>query len=218
MLFLSLDFETTGLNTAKDDPIQIGFLIFDIQGTIKATYSSLIKPNKSTTELKEIVQYVTGFDIATLQYAPNQKQVFSEVVEYLKDDLIIVGHNISFDIAILKRFLPNREPKASIDTFDCARQLLHFQQSYALDALIQLDQNQQLGIFSTITGKAHDALYDATASMQLFLWWIRETSKIAKKYPLLASVFFRNTTTKIIFEKLCNTSNQISTLTLPALQ
>jgi DNA polymerase III epsilon subunit-like protein len=142
MLFLSLDFETTGLNTQKDDPIQVGLVIFDATGTIKASYSSLIKPSKSTTELKEIVQYVTGFDIAALQYAPSPKQVFAEVAEYLKEDMIMVGHNVSFDIAILKRFLPDRSPMISIDTFDCARQVLHFQQSYALDALIQLDSQQ----------------------------------------------------------------------------
>ena len=58
-MFLSLDFETTGLNTQKDDPIQIGLVIFDSSGNVHASYSSLIQPQKSQEELKEIVQYVT---------------------------------------------------------------------------------------------------------------------------------------------------------------
>jgi DNA polymerase-3 subunit epsilon len=192
-LYCSLDFETTGLNTQKDDPIQIGLLIFDETKTIHASYSSLIKPSKSLTELKEIVQYVTGFEISHLQYAPSPKEVFAQVAEYIiNKNLIFIGHNVAFDLAILQRFLPQRTPQASIDTFDCARQLLHFQQSYALDAIIHLDQQQQLGIFTTIQGKAHDALYDATASMQLFLRWYGQTKKLASKYPVLKLLLVKN--------------------------
>lgn len=186
-LYCSLDFETTGLNTQKDDPIQVGLVIFDAQGVISASYSSLIQPSKSITELKEIVQFVTGFELSHLQYAPSAKEVFTQVAEYISNkNLILIGHNISFDLAILQRFLPHRKPFATIDTFDCARQLLHFQQSYALDALIHLDQQQGLNIFHIPVGKAHDALYDATASMQLFLRWYTEVKKLAGKYPLLS--------------------------------
>ena len=199
MLFLSLDFETTGLNTTKDDPIQVGLVIFDKEANIKASYSSLIKPNKSIKELKEIVQYVTGFDIAGLQFAPPHQQVFSEIQEYLQKDMILVGHNVSFDLAILQRFIPDRSPLFIIDTFDCARQLLHFQQSYALDALIHIDQQQQLHIFHDKGGKSHDALYDATASMQLFLWWYQKVVKLIQNYPNLGQLLQKNHYTKLVF-------------------
>lgn len=200
--YISLDFETTGLNTQKDDPIQIGFVIFDATGTLHASYSSLIKPNKPIQELKEIVQYVTGFDMRSLHHAPTHTEVFAQVREYLTHDLVMVGHNVSFDLALLQRFVPNRCPKSIIDTFDCARQLLHFQQSYALDAIIHLDQQQQIGIFTTIQGKAHDALYDATASMQLFLRWHSQVKKIANKYPILSYSLSKNEITGLLFQQL----------------
>jgi DNA polymerase III subunit epsilon len=185
-LYCSLDFETTGLNTTKDDPIQVGLVIFDATGIIHASFSSLIKPSKSVQELKEIVQYVTGFEISHLQFAPSPKEVFLQVAEYiLNKNLILIGHNVSFDLAILQRFIPQWQPQAIVDSFDCARQLLHFQQSYALDAIIHLDQQQTLGIFTTMQGKAHDALYDATASMQLFLRWYHQAKKLINKHPVL---------------------------------
>jgi DNA polymerase III subunit epsilon len=196
MRFLALDFETTGLDTKKDDPIQIGFLVFDLQGTIHASYHSLIKPKKSLQELKEIVQYVTGFEIASLAHAPSQEEVFQEVSEYLSNDLILIGHNVSFDLAILQRFVAQRSPKATIDTFDCARQLLHFQQSYALDALIQNDEQQQNNIFSLPSGKAHDAFYDAQAAMQLFLRWHKSCKKLSLQHHTLLAALQKNTTSR----------------------
>jgi DNA polymerase III epsilon subunit-like protein len=198
MQYCSIDFETTGLNPLSDDPIQIGLIIFDLQWTIKASYQSLIAPSQHS-EFKDIVQYVTWLDQSLLKHAPSQAIVFHEIEQYLQAPTIFIGHNINFDITILQRFLPSIDISRSIDTFDCARQLIHFQKSYALDALIAQDDQQKLWIFWPIVWKAHDAMYDATASMQLFLRWYRTIWLLNKQYPRLMISLTKYTITKQIF-------------------
>ena len=57
--YVAFDFETTGLDTKKDDPIQIGIVKFDHTFKVLDTFQSLIKPQKNIKELKEIVRRVT---------------------------------------------------------------------------------------------------------------------------------------------------------------
>jgi DNA polymerase III epsilon subunit-like protein len=57
--FLAFDFETTGLDVKKDEPIQIGIVRADSQFRILDTYTSLIKPQKDIKELKNIVKWIT---------------------------------------------------------------------------------------------------------------------------------------------------------------
>ena len=57
--YVCLDFETTGLDTEKDEIIQIGILSFDYTGKISDSFVSYIKPEKSLSELKDMVRVVT---------------------------------------------------------------------------------------------------------------------------------------------------------------
>ena len=57
--YLAFDFETTGLDTTKDEAIQIGIVQFDHEFNVVDTYSSLIKPDKDIKELKSIVSHLT---------------------------------------------------------------------------------------------------------------------------------------------------------------
>ena len=57
--YIGLDFETTGLDVSKDEPIQIGIIEIDSTGKIIGEYKSLIKPDKKTDELKHIVGFIT---------------------------------------------------------------------------------------------------------------------------------------------------------------
>jgi len=53
--YIGLDFETTGLDFTKDEPIQIGIVEIDSTGKIINEFSSLLKPTKDLSELKTIV-------------------------------------------------------------------------------------------------------------------------------------------------------------------
>lgn len=57
--FVSIDFETTGLDTTKDEPIQVGVVIADANFCIVDVYTQLIKPEKNIKELKHVVGYIT---------------------------------------------------------------------------------------------------------------------------------------------------------------
>ena len=78
LTYISFDFETTGLDTKKDEPIQIGIVKFDHKFEVLDTFQSLIKPKKDIKELKEIVRRVTGFKLEDLEHAPSASEVFKQ--------------------------------------------------------------------------------------------------------------------------------------------
>ncbi|USN55400.1 MAG: hypothetical protein H6765_02090 [Candidatus Peribacteria bacterium] len=57
--YIAIDFETTGLDLEKDEPIQVGIVKFDHEWNITATFESLIRPAKDRKELRSIVTYLT---------------------------------------------------------------------------------------------------------------------------------------------------------------
>lgn len=57
--YVCLDFETTGLDTEKDEAIQIGIVCFDHTRKITDSFASYIRPQKDMQELKDIVRVVT---------------------------------------------------------------------------------------------------------------------------------------------------------------
>lgn len=80
--YIGLDFETTGLDITKDEPIQIGIIEFDANGKIIGEYQSLIKPDQKTDELKHIVGFITGLSISELETAPTRATVEQEIQNF----------------------------------------------------------------------------------------------------------------------------------------
>lgn len=58
--YIGLDFETTGLDSTKDEPIQIGIVEMDVKGKVINEFVSYLKPQKDLNELKTIVGFITG--------------------------------------------------------------------------------------------------------------------------------------------------------------
>lgn len=88
--YIGLDFETTGLDVSKDEPIQIGIIEIDATGKIIGEYQSLIKPDKKTDELKHIVGFITGLSISELETAPNRDTVEQELQRFFGENTIII--------------------------------------------------------------------------------------------------------------------------------
>lgn len=80
--YIGLDFETTGLDVSKDEPIQIGIIELDATGKIIGEYQSLIKPDKKTDELKHIVGFITGLSISELESAPTRETVLPQIEKF----------------------------------------------------------------------------------------------------------------------------------------
>ena len=173
--YILLDLETTGLDTSKDEPIQVGLILIDHELRILDTYTSLIKPKKNIKDLKHIVQYVTWFKLEDLEHAPDIHSIIPILSKYLDNDedkpLVMIWHNIWFDHAILGRYMDLRHI-ILLDTYPLSKALMHFQSSYALDVLHQTaiknrkisEQNiQEHGLKRWY----HDALWDCLANLEL---------------------------------------------------
>jgi len=191
--YIGLDFETTGLDVSKDEPIQIGIIEVDSAGKIIGEYKSLIKPDKKTDELKHIVGFITGLSIAELETAPTRETVNKEIEQFFGENTIIIGHNIGFDIDFLNKYFPTLTHYKQIDTMQLAQTVVHYAQSYALEILIENLQNEKL--FTAIFNdeqhgeeKSHDAFFDTKNSIKLFLYFIQYVHQLIQSYPNLAHI------------------------------
>ncbi|MFA7298874.1 MAG: 3'-5' exonuclease [Candidatus Absconditabacterales bacterium] len=191
--YIGLDFETTGLDITKDEPIQIGIIEFDAAGKIIGEYQSLIKPNKKTDELKHIVGFITGLSISELETAPIRETVEQEIQKFFGENSIIIGHNVKFDLDFLNKFFPTLTYHTQIDTMPLAQTIVHYTPSYALEVLIENLKTEKL--FNTIFGdedhgeeKSHDAFFDTKNSNKLFIYFVKYLYELLNNYPNLIQI------------------------------
>lgn len=153
-MYISLDLETTGFDSEKDQIIEFGAIKFDLKGN-QETLSFLCKPNQ---EIPEIVSHITGiYDEDVADKKPFAHHI-KEVEAFIKD-FPIIGHNIQFDTGFLKA---NGVKISSLewDTHPLSKMMLPEADSHSLEVLSSL-----LGL--THQNK-HRALDDAIAAMKLF--------------------------------------------------
>jgi len=191
--YIWLDFETTGLDINKDEPIQIGIIEFDGEWKIIGEYQSLIKPNKKTDELKHIVGFVTGLSISELESAPTREEVLVQIAQFFWENSIIIWHNITFDLDFLNKFFPTLTYYKQIDTMPLAQTIVHYTPSYALEVLIENLKSDKLftSIFSEQNHgeeKAHDAFFDTKNSNKLFLYFVKYLYGLIGVYPNLIHI------------------------------
>jgi len=191
--YIGLDFETTGLDVSKDEPIQIGIMEIDHTGKIIGEYQSLIKPDKKTDELKHIVGFITGLSISDLETAPTREDILPHIEKFFWENTIIIWHNIKFDLDFLNKYFPTLSYHKHIDTVSLAQTIVHYAPSYALDVLIENLKSEKTfnAIFSEEDHgeeKSHDAFYDTKNSNKLFLYFVQYLYELIEKYPNLAHI------------------------------
>ncbi len=156
--FIAFDLETTGLDAASDEIIEIGIARFR-DGELVDQYQSLIKPSKPIPP--EITQ-LTGIDPEDVEDQPRIHEVLDDVARVM-GDLPIVAHNVQFDVAFLgKHYSLDENP--AIDTVELASIMLPAAPRYSLGSLAaQLDIKLK---------RAHRAFDDALATGRLYwtLW------------------------------------------------
>lgn len=191
--YIGLDFETTGLDVTKDEPIQIGIIEIDETGKIIGEYQSLIKPDKKTDELKQIVGFITGLSINDLETAPTREEILPQIEQFFGENCIIIGHNIGFDLDFLKKYFPSLTYHAQIDTMNLAQTIVHYAPSYALEVLIDNLKDEKL-FNETFKDenhgeeKSHDAFFDTKNSIKLFLYFVKYVHELIGSYPNLAHI------------------------------
>lgn len=91
------DFETTGLDSRRDQIIEIGGLLTE-NGRIIDEFSSLIDPGQALTDT---IVKITGITDAMLKGQPPIDQVLPQFLKFIEGS-ILVAHNADFDMGFLK--------------------------------------------------------------------------------------------------------------------
>jgi DNA polymerase III alpha subunit (gram-positive type) len=107
------------------------------QGEIIDSFESLIRPQRDIKELKNIVHFITKIETAQLVFAPTAAEILPQIQHFFGENVIIIGHNIAFDLAFLEKIFPNFLIHSSFDTFQLAQALIPYPPSYALEILMQ---------------------------------------------------------------------------------
>ncbi|MFC1930483.1 exonuclease domain-containing protein, partial [Chloroflexota bacterium] len=153
-IFISLDLETTGLNTQTDKIIDVGVVKFNSEQVLDK-FQTLVNPD---VEIPYFVQLLTGITPEQITSAPSVGVILPQLEDFI-DNYPLVGHNISFDISFLESnglLLSNK----IYDTFELANLLFPQAKDFRLQSIATA-----LGINSSI---GHRALPDAMTAMNVF--------------------------------------------------
>ena len=153
--YIAFDLETTGLDAASDEIIEIGIARF-VDGELVEQYQSLVKP--SIPIPPEITQ-LTGIDSEDVENQPRIQEIIADIASFFGDSPV-VAHNAQFDVSFLSKH-HSLDGNLAIDTVELASILLPSSPRYNLSTLattmgIELEH-------------AHRAFDDALATG--FLYW-----------------------------------------------
>jgi ATP-dependent DNA helicase DinG len=153
---ISLDIETTGLNSEVDAVTEIGAVRFNGH-RIEAEWTRLINPGRP---IPPAIAQLTGITNEMVRNAPPLKAVLHELEDFV-GDAPIIGHNVRFDLSFLQRHRICQYNEA-LDTYEMAAVLMPTASRYNLSSLAQA-----LGI--PLLEDAHRALADARVTHSVFL-------------------------------------------------
>lgn len=191
-VYVSLDIETTGLNSDRDEVLEIGAVRFRGDHTYEE-FNVLVNPG---CPIPYKIQQLTGILPEDIQDAPPISAVTADLKRFVGDNPVI-GHNINFDLGFLRKH-GILQANTGIDTFELASILLPHASIYSLSALLAY-----LDIPPPDDGQAHRALDDAQMARQLFEALldqarrldsriVQEVARVAAKTKWPLSIVFRD--------------------------
>ncbi len=154
-LRVAIDLETTGLQSENESIIEIGAVKFR-GDEILDTFETFITPHRP---IPYRIQRLTHITPAMLVDAPAMAGIAPKLRQFLSD-LPLVGHNVGFDAAFLRR-QQIAQANPLLDTFELASILLPDLTNYTLEQVAAT-----LGFSAPIH---HRALADAQLSREVFL-------------------------------------------------
>lgn len=157
--YVVLDIETTGLDPAYDEIIEIAALKVNDDKIIDS-FDELIKPE---VPISEFITNLTGITNDMVKNAPKLSEILPKLLTFIGDN-IILGHNINFDInfiydnsmTILNKPLRND----FIDTYRLTRILYRELSNHKLDTICKF--------FNIDIIKHHRAIYDCEATYEVY--------------------------------------------------
>ncbi len=157
--FCVFDLETTGLDVANDEIIEIGAIKI-IDGKFTESFSTFVRPEK---KIPPIVVEKTGIKNEDVALAPTPQNVLPDFYRFCKD-CTLVGHNIkAFDVPLLNNNAAKYKYEFNngvVDTLLMARNLLPGGKYKLIDVC------NRLGV---VLDGAHRAVNDVAANAKVFL-------------------------------------------------
>ncbi len=151
-----LDVESTGLNTTKDDIIQIAAIVYGSKG-VTDKLDILVSPTKSVGDSV----YVHGFTDEELSKKGISPKLALGMLRQFTKGKVLVGHNINYDLQIITSMLSRYEMqplegRAVYDTLDLACKVYPKLPNHKLDTLSELIETQ--------SKPNHNAFWDIMAT------------------------------------------------------
>ena len=161
------DVEATGLDTARDEIIQIAAIKLDIHGQEIDRFVKYLRASKPVGQ-SEQVHHIS--DAYLQQHGVEPREALQEFCRFAQGS-VIVGHNVVFDLAILASQLRRLklEPlsiPAFYDTLDIYRRYYPKLPSYRLEYLGE--------IFHVQHKSSHDAFDDICATGEILIHAVKE--------------------------------------------
>ena len=164
------DTETTGLDLAKDEPVQISAIKINRAGEILETFDKMILPS---VPISRTAYETHGFDLEYIRThdgvsLPQALEAFSRFVE----GSVLIGHNsMRFDAPLLRRCfkdagLPAPRIVEEYDTLVIAKRFLPYLPDFKLATLCEK--------YGVVNEAAHNALGDITATGKVLLQLIAQ--------------------------------------------
>lgn len=196
---LVVDFETTGLDPNKHDPIQIGALLLD-KDTLeeKASYCSYIRPTvpeRLWHFAQSYARQVNGISMDAIMDAPEQVTVLTRMCETLfpeqaprpldvddptefpvfpeKYDVLLTGQNIKFDYGFLLQ-ITQRVGKRDLFGYHTLELSTIHEFVKAITGIQTSGRSlvNQAEFFGLDTSGAHDALFDCKLTAEVLRRWV----------------------------------------------
>lgn len=173
-MYLFIDTETSGRSTATSRSVQIAWVLTDSVGRVVAEESHIIQPDGFLIEAGAI--RVHGI---SQMRASNEGRPLQQVLNKLQDAFdvadVLIGHNISFDVAILQNDMRAVNHKMQLHDFPkictmrastawCRISPLNGKRGFKWPTLSELHRR----CFGTDVEGAHDALFDVQATQRCF--------------------------------------------------
>jgi len=152
---VALDIETTGLDTKEDAIIEIGAVKFN-HNRVEDEWTTLINPGR---RIPPFITQLTEINDRMVVNAPVIHDVLNDLENFI-GDAHVLGHNVKFDLAFLRRYRILRS-NDKIDTYDMASVLIPGASRYNLAALGQA--------LSVSFPASHRALDDARTTRGVYL-------------------------------------------------
>ena len=157
---LSLDLETTGLNTARDRVIQIGMI--DPNNPASAS-QIMVQPSIDIPQSSTAIHGISAEDVASAD-------PFTVAFRACRDamaDKVVIGYNIGFDLAILSAETERHGVEWQWGSALCLRQLATI--ALGRDAMLMMGDLDALAAHYDIDiTRRHSALGDAEICAQLY--------------------------------------------------